>query len=404
MSRKRTPKETATTKRVLHSKQSSYLVAICLCLFAVQAGAAELEAPFQTKYRVINVHRHSTLVTEGAIRAELEAMDRTGVRAITILDAGGPDGNLVDWLKLRQKFPGRLIVFWKLDFARIKRPTFFEDLVRDLEYAAKLGVQGVKVWKDFGMYNRDENGRLLKADDARLDPFWAKCGELGLPVLIHTADEKEYWYPLTYDSIHFGLRPEKDQHDNNPEMPTWEELIRQRDAILARHPKTIFIGAHMGSQSHDLKLLETTLARFPNFYIETAARHRVFGRKNPPAMRAFFEKHQDRILFGTDGSILSGSRKDPAGSANISIYPKDDPNWGVIDPADEADVRTWQEKAAFMYSQSLQYFETDRLDLVDPMRSGGAWLRTPGIKLPPNVLEKFYHGNAERLIPGLKPE
>ena len=149
-------------------------------------------------------------------------------------------------------------------------------------------------------------------------------------------------------------------------MPTWEELIRQRDAILSRH--------------------------------------RVFGRKNPPAMRAFFEKHQDRILFGTDGSILSGSRKDPAGSANISIYPKDDPNWGVIDPADEAAVRTWQEKAAFMYSQSLQYFETDRLDLMDPMQSGGAWLRTPGIKLPPNVLEKFYHGNAERLIPGLKPE
>ena len=55
-----------------------------------------------------------------------------------------------------------------------------------------------------------------------------------------------------------------------------------------------------------------------------------------------------------------------------------------------------------MYSQSLLYFETDRLDLLDPMRSGGSWLHIAGIKLPPEVLDKFYHGNAERLIPGLK--
>jgi hypothetical protein len=55
-----------------------------------------------------------------------------------------------------------------------------------------------------------------------------------------------------------------------------------------------------------------------------------------------------------------------------------------------------------MYSQSLQYFETDRLDLTDPMRSGGSWLHLAGAKLPSEVLEKFYHANAEKLIPGLK--
>jgi hypothetical protein len=55
-----------------------------------------------------------------------------------------------------------------------------------------------------------------------------------------------------------------------------------------------------------------------------------------------------------------------------------------------------------MYSESLKYFETDRVDLLDPTRSGGEWLRLAGAKLPPEVLEKFYHGNAEKLIPGLK--
>lgn len=374
------------------------------CLFVVGSSfaAAAPEPPYQTKYRVINVHRHCAPATDAAVRAELEVLDRTGAQAVTILDAGGPDGNLADWLKLRRKYPDRLIIFWKLDFGRVKEPTFFADIVRDLEKAARMGVQGVKVWKDLGMYVRDEKDRLLKADDPRLDPFWAKCGELGLPVLIHTADEKEYWQPLTYDSIHFGLRTETDQHHTNPEMPPWEELIRQRDAVLKRHPKTTFTGAHMGSQGHDLVQLEATLARYPNFSVDTAARHRVFGRKNPPAMRAFFQKHQDRLLFGTDGTVLTKGHKKPRESANISIYPKDDPSLQLIDPTDAAAVKAWQERAAVMYSQSLLYFETDRLDLVDPMRSGGAWLHIAGIKLPPDVLEKFYHANAERLIPGLK--
>jgi len=55
-----------------------------------------------------------------------------------------------------------------------------------------MGVRGVKIWKDLGMYIRDSHDTLLKVDDPRLDPFWEKCGALGLPVLIHVADEREY--------------------------------------------------------------------------------------------------------------------------------------------------------------------------------------------------------------------
>ena len=78
-------------------------------------------------------------------------------------------------------------------------------------------MRGVKIWKDLGMHIRDSQGTLLKADDPRLDPFWEKCGELRLPVLIHAADEREYWYPLTPNSIHYGLRKEEDQYYHDPE-------------------------------------------------------------------------------------------------------------------------------------------------------------------------------------------
>jgi predicted TIM-barrel fold metal-dependent hydrolase len=373
-----------------------------LVLLTGALKAAEPEPLYKTKYRVIDVHVHCTPVSEEVVRAELAMLDRVGVTAVVILDAGGPDGNLKDWLKLRQIHPERLIVFWKLDFSGVKSKTFFQDIVRDLQQAADLGVQGVKVWKDLGMYVRDDAGELLKADDPRLDPFWQKCGALGLPVLIHTADEREYWQPLTYNSIHYGLRTEKDQHYGNPRMPLWEELIRQRDAVLKKYPQTNFIGAHVGSQGHDLKQLEDTLAKYPNFYVDTSARHRVFGRLNPPAVQAFFRKHQDRILFGTDGQILVKGRKPPVEAFDVTIYPTQNPRMEYIDPSDAAAVKAWQDRAAQMYSQSLQYFETDRLDLQDPLRSGGSWLRMAGAKLPADVLEKFYHANAEKLIPGLK--
>jgi uncharacterized protein len=188
-----------------------------------------------------------------------------------------------------------------------------------------MGVQGVKIWKDLGMFIRDAHDTLLKVDDARLDRFWAECGELGLRVLIHTADEREYWYPLTRNSVQYGLRAEKDQHYNNPELPKWEELIRQRDAVMKKHPKTKFIGAHMGSLSLDLKQLGETFDKYPNFSVDTAAGQRILGRLNLRAIRDFFVKYQDRILFATDNMVLSKGRK-PSTSKNTSLYPSNDPD------------------------------------------------------------------------------
>jgi predicted TIM-barrel fold metal-dependent hydrolase len=377
-------------------------LACCLLLICGPAvWAVDPEPPYKTRYRVINIHRHCGPVTEEAIQAEIEVLDRAGVAAVVMLDASGPDGNLPAWLKLREKHPERLAVFMKLRCDGIKKATFFDDLVRDLERGAKMGLQGVKVWKDLGMTYRDGAGKLLKADDPRFAPFFDKCGALGLPVLIHAADPKEYWYPLTYNSFHYG-RPEKDQHYNNPEMPKWEELIRQRDALLKRHPKTKFVGAHFGSLSFDLKQLGETLDKYPNFSVDCSARLRIVGRLNPPAVRDFFVKYQDRILFGTDNVTYFKHRK-PSGSANISVYPCDDPNLVWLDPKDTTAVKRWQDRAARVYCEHFQYFETDRADLEDPIRSGGAWLRIHGVKLPPEVLEKFYHANAEKLLPALVP-
>ncbi|HLY72633.1 MAG TPA: amidohydrolase family protein [Planctomycetota bacterium] len=373
-------------------------------LLAPSAAQEQKERPlYKTAYRVINVHSHWDKPNEAAAKAEVDIMDAAGVTAEVNLDVGRSDGTLPEWMALRKKFSGRILLFTKFtekDFERIREPGFFEGLVRELERSAKMGVQGVKIWKDLGMYIRDGSGETLKIDDPRLDPFWDKCGELGLPVLIHSADPKEYWYPLTYNSLHYGYRSEEDQHYKNPRMPRWEELIRERDSVVAKHPKTTFIGAHFGSMTFDLEELGARLDKYPNFHVECAARLRILGRLNPQAVRDFFSKYQDRILFGTDGIVLASGHK-PGNGKNIVIYPVDDADLVRVDPANVEAVERWKERALRVYSRYFEYFETDRLDLVDPTGFAPDSLRLRGAKLPAQVLEKFYHANAERLIPSL---
>jgi hypothetical protein len=126
---------------------------------------------------------------------------------------------------------------------------------------------------------------------------------------------------------------------------------------------------------------------------------RRLSKLNPQAVRDFFNAYQDYLLFGTDGFILSGGRKVPGA---ITLYPSEDPDWRSLDPADTAAVEKWQFRTAQTYSQYLQYFEAPRVDLLDTSQRG-SWVRVLGAGLPRAVLERFYHGNAEQLIPGLKP-
>jgi predicted TIM-barrel fold metal-dependent hydrolase len=378
---------------------------IALAVWLLTApGLLAADAPpplYKSDYRIINVHYHGAAATEAALQAELGVMDRVGIDMVVILDGDSPRGSLPAWLELQKKHADRLAIFAKTDFQDVKRPTFFADLVTNLERQARLGIKGVKVWKDLGMWVRDASGKVLAVDDPRLDPFWEKCGELGLPVLIHTADPREYWAPLTYNNFYYGERKDEDLYYHDPEMTPWAELMRQRDHVLEKHPRTTFIGAHFGSMDSDLAELGRTFEKYPNFSVDCAGpgRLRRLAKLNPQAVRDFFTRYQDRILFGTDGAILSGGRGKPGA---ITLYPSEDPDWRFLDPADTEAVERWQFRTALTYTQYLQYFEAGRVDLADTSQPG-SWIRVLGAGLPRDVLEKFYHGNAERLIPGIMP-
>ena len=148
-------------------------------------GKAATEPLHKSCYRIIDIHAHAPFPSEKAPRVHLEMLDRVGVTAVNVLLLDGSGwpilgrlvGNeLARLARAAQCFPERLLVFGTVDFNRVaKELTFFADIVTELERIASRGMQGIKIWKNLGMYHKDADGKLLRIDDPRLDLFWKMC-------------------------------------------------------------------------------------------------------------------------------------------------------------------------------------------------------------------------------------
>jgi predicted TIM-barrel fold metal-dependent hydrolase len=258
----------------------------------------------------------------------------------------------------KKSTPNRIVVFTNISFNGVGNPDWAGKTVAQLETDVKAGAQGLKIYKSLGFSAKDTDGNILRVDDPRLDPVWAKCGELGIPVLIHTADPRQFWEEANEQNerwLELLTYPNRKRSDTNP--APWEEMIQQQHNIFSRHPKTTFINAHFGWYANDLAHLGKLMDSFPNMYTEFGAVIAELGRQ-PKSAKAFFEKYQDRILFGKDSWVPS----------EYSTY------FRVLETEDEY----------FPYHKKYHAF----------------W-RMYGLGLSDKVLKKIYYKNAMKIIPGI---
>ena len=228
--------------------------------------------------------------------------------------------------------------------------------------AVDRGVSGLKVFKGFGLGYRNPDGSLIKIDDRRFFPIWQACGELGIPVIIHAADPAAFFAPVDETNERWEeLSRHPDWSFHGDEFPSREELLAARNRVIARHPKTQFIGAHVANNAEDLKTVGKWLDRYPNLWIEPASRISELGRQ-PFTARDFLMRYRDRLLFGTDG---------PWPEKRLRLY------WRFFETRDES----------FPYSEK-----------VPPPQ--GMW-QIYGVDLPDDVLRKLYYENSAKLIPGI---
>src|SRR6476620_3848369 len=119
-------------------------------------------------------------------------------------------------------------------------------MARELAAAKERGACGLKIFKQFGLEYKNPDGTYLKIDDPRWDEIWRACGELELPVLIHTADPIAFFQPIDEKNERWEeLHRHPDWSFHRPGFPTHAELVGELMHVVERHPKTSFIAAHM---------------------------------------------------------------------------------------------------------------------------------------------------------------
>lgn len=331
----------------------------------------------QAKFPVVDAHSHFYIRLRHdpqQLKSFVELMDRNRIAVSVSLD--GRLGNQLDehikylWTEYQDRFVIYANIDWKGNGTRespktwdCHQPDFAHRTVLALEHARQRGVSGVKVFKSFGLSYRNPDGSFIEIDDERFDPIWEACGRLGMPVIIHTADPTAFFQPITPTNERYEeLSRHPEWHFPPEKFPSRQSLHAARNRMIAKHPDTTFIAAHFGNDAEDLKQTAKMLEDYPNVVVEFASRISELGRQ-PYSAREFFFKYQDRILFGTDG---------PWPEARYHSY------WRFLETQDEY----------FPYSDK-------------PFPPQGFW-RIYGIHLPDSVLEKVYHKNAARVIPGVQ--
>jgi predicted TIM-barrel fold metal-dependent hydrolase len=311
----------------------------------------------RAKFPVIDIHSHqSTPISPGEFDRVMKGMEDNNLRVLVNLS--GSSGS-----RLRQgvealrasKYKDRMVLFANVNFSGVG-PGFGAKAAKQLEEDIKAGAMGLKIFKDLGMFDRKADGSRLRVDDPELDPIWATCARLNVPVLIHIGEPQAFFDPLDYANerwLELALYADR-RHQTGVRF---EELMTERNAMMKRHPNTRFILAHFGWHANDLTRAGKLLDENPNVYYDVAAVLYDFGRQ-PRAAHDFFVKYQDRILFGKD-----------------SYQPDEYPYyWRVFETNDE-------------------YF--------DYYRDYHAFWKLYGIGLPDQVLRKLYYQNALKVTPAL---
>ena len=347
---------------------------------------AEHKVP-RSRYPVIDVHTHFAWLSRskgaGSADARMEflattqdllaVMDRKNIQSMVNLTGGYGAGLEETIQKYQAAYPKRFLIFTEPQWHRLNEPAYSQTQADEIARAHKAGARGLKITKTLGLYLREgiTSGPLVKVDDRRLDPMWEVCASLKIPVAIHVSDPEAFFLPIDRFNERFEeLNNHPDWSFHGKDFPSNQELMEARNRVYARHPKTQFIALHVGNDAEDLPSVSEWMERFPNMSVELGARVGELGRQ-PHAARKFFEKYQDRIMFGTDAVP---------------------PPQGLTTPQQIFGDELYEIYYRFLETED-EYFDY----APAPVPPQGRW-RIYGLGLPDNTLRKVYHDNAARLL------
>ena len=252
----------------------------------------------KARFPAIDIHSHVFAKTDEELSKWVKTMDEAGIEK-TIVLTGATGARFDSIYTLYSRYPKRFELWCGFDLAGYKEPGWIEKAVKELERCFKLGARGVGELSDKGGGLRYPGGFGPHINDPLIKPLIKRCGELKIPINIHVADP--YWMYLPMDSTNDGLM----------NAYTWKidstkqgilghtQLIKTLEDVVRENVNTTFIACHFANCEYDLSILGSLLDKYPNLYADVSAR---FGETStiPRFMALFYEKYQDKLLYGTD--------------------------------------------------------------------------------------------------------
>jgi len=339
----------------------------------------------RSRYPVIDIHTHLSVTAKtdngvgigeamkyfATVETLLTLMDRKNIQVMVNLTGGAGKGLEEAIRKFQQPYPERFVTFAEPWWDRTNQRGYSQFQADEIVRSRQAGARGLKILKTLGLYLREgiSKGPLVKIDDPRFDAMWETCGSLGMPVAIHVSDPEAFFLPTDRFNERFEeLNNHPDWSFYGRDFPSNAQLLEARNHVLARHPRTQFIVLHVGNNAENLPFVGECMDRFPNMHVELGARIGELGRQ-PRMARKFFERYQDRILFGTDAVP----------------YGTDTPQQVFNDELYEIYYR-------FLETED-EYFDY----APAPVPPQGRW-RIYGLGLPDGILKKVYYENAAQLL------
>ncbi|MEP7110928.1 MAG: amidohydrolase family protein [Ferruginibacter sp.] len=320
----------------------------------------------KAKYPVIDMHAHAWQadidVDELVKRMEASNIEKTVV--LSFETGSGFD----DIIQRYADYPDKFEIWCGFDYTGYDQPgtNWIDSALAELERCYKKGAKGVGELGDKGLgeyYSRPVPGYGMHFNDYRLKPLLEKCGELSLPVNVHIADP--IWMYLPMDLHNDGLMNAYNWRVDmtGKGVPGHQEMMDILEDTVRQNPHTIFIACHLANCSHDLSIVAAMLDRYENLYADITSRLKEIATV-PRYAKEFFEKYQDRLLYGSDLGY---------------------------DPKTALDFATKIYQATFRILESADehIYEHDLFKYHWPLY---------GLQLPDSVLKKLYRENAIKLM------
>lgn len=313
---------------------------------------------------IIDSHVH--FVHTGYMDDILALMDAVPCTKFNLVCIPNPDGTTHNpaAIYFKQHHPKRLYISGALDYRSVlAEPDHGAGLLASQVRTLKMqGFDGLKL-----IEGKPQVRKLLPypLDGPLYSRVWSALEEEQLPVVFHAADPDEFWDEHACPD--WARESGWDYSDGS--YPSKEDLYKEVEHILERHPRLKIIFAHFCFLSKVLGRAGQFLDNHPTVSFDLAPHldmYKDFSQKTEEAIE-FFHHYQDRILFGTD-----------------------------------TDTRALQRGIdGYRFMRSVPVLIRSFLEKNGEFTLPGG-TKYHGLGLPNEILDKIYHANFERIY-GLCP-